>query len=316
MYTLVNDERADALRDAAGDLNPMSLQLWRLLCARTAWDLVLDVGANYGEMLLSFDLPERATVIAFEPSPEVVACLRQSVVESGLAIRVEALAVGAAAGQRTLFVDPKWSGTSTTAAEHARDGSRPVAVDVVRLDEYLDATPEGTRDRVLVKIDVEGGERDVLEGLESLRGHGRELMVQAEILHSSDEELRWMIRRYVVHLAHKVTNDLVPVARVSELREMVSSGEYYAQDAVLAAEPMVSLVAAADAPEVAWRRYAQSLREVLDEVEWHARHDREVAVLAERTRPTNQFPSRWSRRLARPFRSARRSRGRGSPDAG
>jgi hypothetical protein len=46
--------------------------MWRSLLAERPWTHVIDVGANYGEMLVGVELPRAATVIALEPNPFVI----------------------------------------------------------------------------------------------------------------------------------------------------------------------------------------------------------------------------------------------------
>jgi FkbM family methyltransferase len=308
-YVLEDDPRATALIERGGNLNPTSLRLWEQLCARGPWDLVVDVGANYGEMLLSFPLPSTARVVALEPSADVAACLRASVDAAGLDVEVLACAAGARRERGVLYLDAAWSGSSTTTAARAPAGDVRVAVDVEPLGELLAARGFVDGQRCLLKIDVEGGERSVLEGFEPLRERCGTLAVQAEILHTGDDDLRWMLEHYVMHLVELSTSSLAPVASLADLRSLLGTGRYYGQDAVLSTDLLTDALGSsrdgADASEPPLARYARALR-----VELARRddaHDVELAeaVAAERARIQREYESSTSWRLTRPLRALR-----------
>jgi FkbM family methyltransferase len=232
--TLAHDPRGAALAGSGWDLNPCSKEIWRRLCRRRAWRAVLDVGANYGEMLLDVPLPPGARVWALEPAPGVAACLRRSVARAGVEAEVVELAAGAATGRTMLYEDPRWSGTTTATAAHAAPGAVARWVGCTRLDELLLASDLPVGAPVLVKIDVEGGERDVLAGLLPALPLLGEVLVQAEVAHASDDDLAWMVERWDLHLVDTATWVPVPVASAADARRLLDGGRCYRQDAVLA----------------------------------------------------------------------------------
>lgn len=232
--TLEHDPRGVALVRSGWDLNPPSKEIWRRLCRRRAWTAVLDVGANYGEMLVDLGLPAGARVWAFEPAPLVAACLRRSVARAGLRAEVIELAVGPVTGWTVLYEDPKWSGTSTATASHAAPGAEPRRVGCTRLDDFLLARDLKAGSSILVKVDVEGGERGVLAGLVPLLPLAGEVLVQAEVAHASDQDLAWMADRFVLHLVDTATFVPVPAASAADVRRLLDGGRCYRQDAVLA----------------------------------------------------------------------------------
>lgn len=128
--------------------------------------IVFDIGAHAGyyTLIASLLVGTAGRVVSFEPEAGNVAHLRQHVHLNHLDnVVVEEAAVGATSGKAS------WSaGPSSTTGSLKREGSTDVKV--WALDDYL---PAREIDRVdLFKIDVEGGEADVLAGAkETLRKH-------------------------------------------------------------------------------------------------------------------------------------------------
>jgi FkbM family methyltransferase len=131
----------------------------------------LDVGANIGctALLLA---TRCASVIAFEPGPQTCAFLRQNVSRAGLEnVTVENLALGAAdTNGRLVASETNRSGAFVTEfaapAGHTLD-----EVTIVRGDTYLERA--GIAHVDLIKIDTEGYEREVLEGLRNTVANAR-----------------------------------------------------------------------------------------------------------------------------------------------
>ena len=155
-------------------------------------DLCLDCGANVGEV--SGPIAETgAAVYAFEPDPVAFAAL--SVRLSGHpAARAVNAAVGVEAGTATLHRaarfddDPLAATVSSTLMAGKRDsdagGANDLSVDVLSLPDILDALlsgrapaglpalpPAAPRRLALLKLDIEGGELELLPAL-----HARDLL--------------------------------------------------------------------------------------------------------------------------------------------
>jgi FkbM family methyltransferase len=118
-------------------------------------DLCFDVGANFGfktEVFLSLG----ARVVAFEPQPD---CWQELKARNPSAVAVMS-AVGAAPGRATMYVDRHRTGSSLL-ADWRPDAERTIDIAMTTLDaairEY--GSPQ------LCKIDVEGLELEVLQGL-------------------------------------------------------------------------------------------------------------------------------------------------------
>ena len=132
-------------------------------------DLFLDVGAHWGLMALhaATRWPGQVKVIAFEAAPRNLTPLRQWTDSNGLADAIEV--VGAAVADkpgRGEMLPESTMGHSLVRADNGR-------VPVVTIDDVLAARPHLAGRPVVVKIDVEGGEPDVIAGMEKLLASGR-----------------------------------------------------------------------------------------------------------------------------------------------
>lgn len=129
-------------------------------------DVFWDGGANIGLVSCFAGGAATVEVVAFEPFPENARKLRDNLERNGLAERatVREVALGAATGTGDLAVAENWD----TMHSLAGDGAETIEVAVVRGDELVDVSAPD-----VLKIDVEGAERDVLDGLGSLLGDCR-----------------------------------------------------------------------------------------------------------------------------------------------
>jgi FkbM family methyltransferase len=120
--------------------------------------VVLDVGASIGLVSGALcGLLTRGRIVAFEPEPRALECLRRTVADLGDRVTVVPSAVGAEQGSLRFHQDP-----NGTAWGMLSDREPSVEVTVTTIDDTVDALG---LDRVdLVKIDVEGFEVPVLHG--------------------------------------------------------------------------------------------------------------------------------------------------------
>lgn len=134
----------------------------------------VDVGANFGlhALQVAGAFP-RARCLCFEPHPSVHAGLRRNIRFSGFDnVVAHAIALGDAPGSVDFFMhgDGAYNRglSSLLPVPDLEAGGTRARVDMTTLDAFL---PEHERERVcVVKIDVQGAERRVLEGMrETLR---------------------------------------------------------------------------------------------------------------------------------------------------
>ena len=161
---------------------------------------VVDVGANIGYNAIHAArlAGRRGRVFAVEPTPDNLDVLRRNLEAARLAnVIVTPVAAGRAAGVRKLFVRGPRSAVNSLFAESCYATVTDVLqVPVMPLDELVDGTAD------VVKIDVEGAELDVLEGMPRLlKAAPRALIVewhptlQSMAGYAPDALPRWLLDR-------------------------------------------------------------------------------------------------------------------------
>ncbi|MBA8819892.1 hypothetical protein BRY73_06285 [Ochrobactrum sp. P6BS-III] len=239
IYFDPTDKRGEQLAGSDGTLAPYSLALWNVALKLCPWDYVVDVGCNYGEMLVSADLPVKAEIVAFEPNPRILPYLRKTLSESGTPVRLIERAVAEAVKESTIFVvDEDWSGTSGLPKEtdetvfgHNHRHS-DISVAVTTLDhEFLDIQPTN----ICIKIDVEGHEFSVLAGAKKLFEQAANWAVVLEILHMRPTEISKLAKDYSLYVLEKHSEKIVKLdgANPSRLEHQISDLSLYLQDALL-----------------------------------------------------------------------------------
>ena len=203
------------------------------------WDVVVDIGANYGEMLLATELPVAARVLCFEPNVAVLPFLRRSLAESGIAIELREVALGGESAMADFLRDTVWSGRSGLAITHRTDAHHPmesVTVPVCTLDSELKQELE-LGHTVCVKMDVEGAELEVLAGARTLVASHSPWVIMVEILHMDAFEKARLAREFVMRVMDRRTGELVtvPPASPQSVSALLDAGWCHSQDAVLTA---------------------------------------------------------------------------------
>jgi hypothetical protein len=144
------------------------------------------------------------------------------------------------------LVNRRWSGTTRLGDPSEEPEFEPVEVEVVTLDGDLTGTSART---ACVKIDVEGGEVDVVNGgMEFLRGL-EDFACLVEILHLPSDALAELSRRFDFYLWDLRLERFSRVAPCdpASFEARLASGAYYRQDAVLRPRDDPSMKARAQA---------------------------------------------------------------------
>jgi FkbM family methyltransferase len=146
--------------------------------------VALDVGANIGEVAIHMSrlVRESGHVYAFEPAPSLIARLRDNV-RLNLAeatISVLDCALSDSSGSRVFAFaapDTENQGMGSLVNRDSRKLSQEVQVTTMRLDDFVRSE---RLDRIdLIKVDIQGGELDFLEGgVSTLTDVGPDLVME------------------------------------------------------------------------------------------------------------------------------------------
>lgn len=140
---------------------------------------MLDVGAHLGYYTRIFSkLVQRSgTVWAFEPCPENYPLLKHNLSAARFGnIKIVNKAVSAQNGAATLFISSGHSMHSLNAS--FTDGQGQVEVETISLDSFLAANGVSSVD--FIKIDVEGAEPLVMEGMKQIASQSPRLKMLME----------------------------------------------------------------------------------------------------------------------------------------
>jgi FkbM family methyltransferase len=210
--------------------------MWQELLAHGGWTHIVDVGANYGEMLVKASLPPEAHIFAFEPNPVILPHLRKNLAEAGVGATIIASAVSNQTGIARLRINRSWSGkTRLYQNEIGPDTQTHELLDVsaTTLAAPLGGVPAASGMRALVKIDVEGCEVQVLQGLMDMLEPMNDFAALVEAFHLSPADIGWIEDRFDIELYELALRSLVPLSVSERLSEALAGGRFYANDIVL-----------------------------------------------------------------------------------
>ena len=144
---------------------------------------VLDIGAHHGlySLLASRKVGAGGRVLAFEPSPrERLKLLRHLRLNRCRNVQVQPCALGSAQGEADLFVVKSFStGCNSLRPPDTPEPAQMLRIPVLTLDACL---RQEKMDRVdFVKLDVEGGEMEVLKGAADLLGRRPRPLILCEV---------------------------------------------------------------------------------------------------------------------------------------
>ena len=229
IYVDRTDHRAWRMAIHHGALDEDAVRIWRRLVEACTPDLVLDIGANYGEVVLATRYPPGAEVHAFEPNPRLLPFLRRSLEEAGLDATVHGVAVTTSTGAAVLHIDPRSSGHSSI--ERRQFEAHQLTVPTAPVDDLV----TGEHQRCVFKIDVEGAEPAVWASMAGTLAGCSQWCGLAEYRHHQQQiDLGRVPYRYAVRLpdfAFEPVSDEV-------LAEVDRKDGGYAKDIVLSSIPL------------------------------------------------------------------------------
>ena len=127
-------------------------------------DVVIDVGAHIGYFTLLFAklVGPKGKVFSFEPEPKNFELLKKNIeINNHFNVIAENKVVSDKNGKCILYTFETSSGANRLSKPDNNKKTKPIEVDSISLDEYF-KNSEFTKKIKFIKIDVEGGEMDVL----------------------------------------------------------------------------------------------------------------------------------------------------------
>jgi FkbM family methyltransferase len=146
-------------------------------------DLAVDVGANHGwySVLMGAAVGPSGRVWAVEPLPPLLAELRRNVdLNDSLPIEVKEIALGAEDGELEVHLFEGLPHGHASASTLGRDDYESFKAPMKTLDGIA-----GDERPALIKIDVEGGEREVLRGAQQVLGRDDAPILMLEVNHET-----------------------------------------------------------------------------------------------------------------------------------
>jgi FkbM family methyltransferase len=243
IYIDPTDGRGATLQASTGTLAPHSLELWKRVVEARTWDAAIDVGANYGEMIVGAQFDAATEIVAFEPNKAVLPYLEKTLAGYPRPVELVPLAAADRISDDVKFTrDVSWSGKSTLLLGEREDTEGDeISVDTVgttTLDEMFRTRQWRS---ACIKIDVEGAEDGVLRGARGFLGQLEEWVVMVEILHMSTRDVAQLVRDNYVYLLDKRSGGLIRIATSNPLvlDQMLSADWLYGQDALLVSSPWI-----------------------------------------------------------------------------
>ena len=231
-----SDERGAALRERAGNVNPDSLRLWNAALRLAPWQAVVDVGANYGEMIVGARLPENAVIVAFEPSRSVLPYLEQTLSAYDRPVELIRSAVSDRQEQTVSFArDLTWSGKSSLSIQEHDTAGDEIALDEVSMTTLSAALGGRGYRSACIKVDVEGGEDAVLDGAFELLVDLQQWAIMIEIVHLSRRRIAQLAGEFNLFLLDRRVGHLIGLhsANIGVVSSLLDSGWLHTQDALL-----------------------------------------------------------------------------------
>ncbi len=217
LYVDPKDPRAARLRISGGNFDRPVARLWQQMVQDFDPDVAVDVGCNYGEIILFGQYSPRCRLVAVEASPAIQPYLARSLAESLPEVQLKRVAASDTSSTLRFTIDQSSSGLSHVADEGE------ISVPAIRLDTLDELAEPGQR--LLIKIDVEGHEDHVLRGLEGAFARAADWRAIIEFVHLPVETKRALAQTYTVSLVSAADGRTTPATEteLATFQELVQS---------------------------------------------------------------------------------------------
>lgn len=165
---------------------------------------VVDVGAHHGfhTLLASKLVGSSGRVFAFEPSQRERKALRINLALNACRnVEIQNCALGATDGDALLHVAKWQSGCNSLRPPVVSEATSPTRVKVKALDSWMRESKVATVD--FIKLDVEGGELEVLRGAERMLAMSERPVILAEVEDSRTRPWGYEAREIIDHMSRK-----------------------------------------------------------------------------------------------------------------
>lgn len=169
IYVNSNENRGRALLISGGITQNRLFYFWEKSIETWHPDLVIDVGVNYGECIFSTSYPEHTKIYGVEANHHLLEYINRSKEKhpnNRQITIIHALASDKEDEQKEFYIDQHWSGTSSASYMPSHNRIEMVAVRTITIDSLF--AHDMTSGKVLFKVDVEGYEAFVLNGMSEL----------------------------------------------------------------------------------------------------------------------------------------------------
>jgi len=150
---VINEPRGQLLLRKRRPLQGRPFRVFNNVAKKYSWDLIVDVGANYGEMIFYSSIPKDADIVVVEPNKPIFECLRRNLKEF-----INVIYLNVAVGPITCvaFLD-------TTKGHSGRVGlSSEPTQNQIQVSNFAEIVNAYKSEKVLVKLDIEGGEFEIV----------------------------------------------------------------------------------------------------------------------------------------------------------
>jgi FkbM family methyltransferase len=199
LYINWHEPRGHAILRCGGKGQAFIKNIWSSVLYQMLPEVVLDCGANYGELIFSTKYNETQIAYAVEADPALIKWLNKShnIHPDKEKIKVIHSLLGSTSGEnQTFYVDKKWSGRSTALVNHGFKDFYKIEIPTVSLDDLVEDENYLSKG-VLFKIDVEGYEPFVLEGMKKIISNSKWSVGIIEFNLSFFNKVDFSIERYI-----------------------------------------------------------------------------------------------------------------------
>lgn len=177
LYVNSEENRGRALLISNGVTQKRMSNFWSKAVKELKPDLVIDVGVNYGECVFSANYPLHARIYGIEANIHLLKYINRS--KDAHPNKAQITIINAIASdkddeEKVFFIDKHWSGTSSANYIPSHNLIEKIKVKSLKIDSLLDR--EKTFNAVLFKVDVEGYEWFVLNGMTNLFNNSESLL--------------------------------------------------------------------------------------------------------------------------------------------